>query len=144
LVGYCDEILDATFLGNSDTHLAVASNSPDIKLYRLKDMHCVLLKGHTDLVLSLATSKKSPNLLASTAKVCIFNVALMWLNLNIILSDRRITRSSFGSWMKRAEWCLVLLLASVTLRLSELSLLASHLPNGCTLVHRIIASRLGK
>jgi len=69
LVGYCDEILDAVYLGKSDSHLAVASNSPDIKLYRLKDMHCVLLKGHTDLVLALATSHTDRNLLASTAKV---------------------------------------------------------------------------
>jgi U3 small nucleolar RNA-associated protein 13 len=56
-------------MGQSDTHLAVASNSPDIKLYRLKDMHCVLLKGHTDLVLSVATCHSQRNLLASSAKV---------------------------------------------------------------------------
>ncbi|XP_065342495.1 transducin beta-like protein 3 [Cloeon dipterum] len=68
LTGYCDEILDITFCGKDDTHLAVASNSPDIKLYRMKDMHCILLKGHTDIVLALCATPLQPNLLASSAK----------------------------------------------------------------------------
>ncbi|XP_059469900.1 transducin beta-like protein 3 [Neocloeon triangulifer] len=76
LIGYCDEILDIVYCGKGDTCLAVASNSPDIKLYRLKDMHCLLLKGHTDLVLALSASPSQPNLLASSAKD---NTVKLWL-----------------------------------------------------------------
>ncbi|KAF4516821.1 hypothetical protein B566_EDAN006215 [Ephemera danica] len=68
LAGFFDEILDVAFLGTEESHLAVASNSPDMKLFRIKDMHCQLLRGHTNHVLSLAVSKASPYLLSSAAK----------------------------------------------------------------------------
>jgi U3 small nucleolar RNA-associated protein 13 len=70
MVGFSDEVLDVVMLGTGDSHLAVATNSTDIKLYRLKDMSCQLLKGHTDLVLTLATTTSNPSLLLSGAKVC--------------------------------------------------------------------------
>ncbi|XP_012256209.2 transducin beta-like protein 3 [Athalia rosae] len=76
LVGYTDEILDIAYLGDQDTHLAVATNSPDIKLYELNTMNCQLLRGHTDLVLSLATTTINPNLLLSSAKD---NSVRLWL-----------------------------------------------------------------
>lgn len=68
-MGYSDEILDIVYFGAEDTHLAVATNSPDIKLYELKTMNCQLLSGHTDLVLSLATTPADFSLLLSSAKV---------------------------------------------------------------------------
>lgn len=67
-VGFSDEILDITFVGEDDSHLAVATNSNDIKLYHNTTMNCQLLKGHTDLVLSLNTSKTNPDLLLSSSK----------------------------------------------------------------------------
>jgi U3 small nucleolar RNA-associated protein 13 len=70
MVGFSDEVLDVVMLGAEDSHLAVATNSADIKLYRLKDMGCQLLLGHTDLVLTLATTTSNPSLLLSGAKVC--------------------------------------------------------------------------
>jgi U3 small nucleolar RNA-associated protein 13 len=70
MVGFSDEVLDVVMLGTEDSHLAVATNSADIKLYRLKDMGCQLLQGHTDLVLTLATTTSNPSLLLSGAKVC--------------------------------------------------------------------------
>jgi U3 small nucleolar RNA-associated protein 13 len=69
-VGFSDEVLDLALLGTGDSHLAVATNSMDIKLYSLKDMDCQLLRGHTDLVLALATTPSNTSLLLSGAKVC--------------------------------------------------------------------------
>ncbi|KAF5282474.1 hypothetical protein FQR65_LT14282 [Abscondita terminalis] len=67
-VGFSDEILDLALIGKDDSHLAVATNSADIKLYETSTMNCSLLKGHTDLVLSLASASADPNLLLSSAK----------------------------------------------------------------------------
>lgn len=67
-VGFSDEILDVCFIGKDDTHLAVAMNSPDIKLYENATMNCQLLHGHTDIVLALARSAANPSLLLSSSK----------------------------------------------------------------------------
>ncbi|KAK4874896.1 hypothetical protein RN001_014256 [Aquatica leii] len=67
-VGFSDEILDLAFMGKGDTHVAVATNSADIKLYESSTMNCTLLKGHTDLVLSVISSAAQPNFLLSSAK----------------------------------------------------------------------------
>ncbi|KAJ4446143.1 hypothetical protein ANN_12835 [Periplaneta americana] len=76
LVGFSDEVLDVLFLGAGGSHLAVATNSMDIKLYNVKDMGCQLLKGHTDLVLALAGTPSNPSLLLSGAKD---NSVRLWL-----------------------------------------------------------------
>lgn len=65
LIGFSDEILDLAFVGKKDRFLAVASNSPDIKLYDTTTMNCVILKGHSETVMSLAAHK---NLLLSSSK----------------------------------------------------------------------------
>lgn len=65
LIGFSDEILDLAVVGKKDRYLAVASNSPDIKLYDTTSMNCVILKGHTETVMSLAGHK---NLLLSSSK----------------------------------------------------------------------------
>lgn len=68
LVGYNDEILDMCFLGDNDRYLAVATNSKHFKLYdTLQNMDCKLISGHTDTVMSLASSQ---NLLISVGKDC--------------------------------------------------------------------------
>lgn len=76
-VGFSDEILDITFIGEGDSHLAVATNSSDIKLYDNTTMSCQLLKGHTDIVLALNTNKINPNLMLSSSKdnsVCLWKL----------------------------------------------------------------------
>lgn len=75
-VGFSDEILDVAYFGGSDTHLAVATNSSDIKVYETSTMNCQLLKGHSDIVLSLSTAKTNKNLLASSSKD---NSIRLWL-----------------------------------------------------------------
>lgn len=76
LVGYSDEILDVAYLGENSSYIAVATNSPDIKLYNILTMNCELLCGHTDIVLSLATARTNAYLLVSSAKD---NSICMWL-----------------------------------------------------------------
>lgn len=46
-VGYNDEILDMKFLGSSDHHVVVATNSNQVRLYNLTTMDCQLLAGHS-------------------------------------------------------------------------------------------------
>ncbi|XP_045464733.1 transducin beta-like protein 3 [Harmonia axyridis] len=67
-VGFTDEIFDIAFMGQNDSHLAIATNSCDIKLYDNTSMNCQLVKGHTDIVLSLSVPKTNPNLLLSSSK----------------------------------------------------------------------------
>ncbi|XP_075231380.1 transducin beta-like protein 3 [Lycorma delicatula] len=68
LVGFSDDILDIVFIGEKQSHMAVATNSPNIKLYRSSNMDCQLLKGHTDLVISLATTRSNTSLFVSGSK----------------------------------------------------------------------------
>lgn len=67
-VGYNDEILDVCFAGSDQTHLAVATNSSEWKLYNLDTMNCQLLEGHTDVVLSLEIND-SGDMLVTGSKV---------------------------------------------------------------------------
>ncbi len=68
MIGYLDEVLDVSFFGENDDHLVVASNSPDVHVFE-KNMSCTLLRGHTDFVISLSTSRAFPNLVVSGSKV---------------------------------------------------------------------------
>jgi U3 small nucleolar RNA-associated protein 13 len=60
IVGFNDEIIDATFLStaasSSHTHLALATNSNLIRLYSTTTFDVRLLSGHKDMVLSLDKS----------------------------------------------------------------------------------------
>ncbi|XP_036144241.1 transducin beta-like protein 3 isoform X3 [Monomorium pharaonis] len=76
LVGYSDEILDVAYLGDNDSHIALSTNSCDIKLYEIASMNCQLLCGHIDSVLALATTPANVNLLISSAKD---NSVRVWL-----------------------------------------------------------------
>lgn len=58
IVGYFDEILDLCFVGKNDRYLAMATNSNHIKLYDTTTMNCKILKGHTDIILSITSKKK--------------------------------------------------------------------------------------
>ncbi|KAG5652450.1 hypothetical protein H0H81_004994 [Sphagnurus paluster] len=64
LIGYNDEIVDATFLSpnfpspsvnptQDDSHLALATNSSLIRVYSTNSYDARLLEGHTDVVLAL-------------------------------------------------------------------------------------------
>ncbi|CAB1342388.1 unnamed protein product [Coregonus sp. 'balchen'] len=66
-VGYNDEVLDVKFLGKGDTHIVVATNSSQLKVFELATSSCQILYGHTDTVLSLDVFKKG-SLFVSCAK----------------------------------------------------------------------------
>ncbi|XP_053327496.1 transducin beta-like protein 3 [Spea bombifrons] len=65
--GYNDEVLDVKFLGPSDSHIVVATNSPQLKVFELATSDCQILYGHTETVLALDVFKKGL-LFASCAK----------------------------------------------------------------------------
>lgn len=67
-MGSNDEVLDIKLLGNEQTHMAVATNSPRIKIFELSTSNCYFLTGHTDIVLALAVFNTNPNLLVSSGK----------------------------------------------------------------------------
>lgn len=58
-VGYNDEVLDVKFLGPSDTHIVVATNSPQLKVFELATLNCQVLYGHSDTVLALDVFEKA-------------------------------------------------------------------------------------
>ncbi|KAG2455705.1 TBL3 protein, partial [Polypterus senegalus] len=52
-VGYSDEVLDVKFLGPSSSHIVVATNSPQLKVFELETSNCQILRGHTETVLAV-------------------------------------------------------------------------------------------
>ncbi|XP_055593493.1 transducin beta-like protein 3 [Uranotaenia lowii] len=54
--GFSDEILDLILFGKNDQYLGMATNSNDFKIYETATMNCKLIKGHTDIVLSLSAN----------------------------------------------------------------------------------------
>jgi U3 small nucleolar RNA-associated protein 13 len=64
IIGFNDEIIDATFLthpsssSSSHTHLALATNSAELRLYSTSSFDARLLSGHKDMILCL---DKSPD-----------------------------------------------------------------------------------
>ncbi|XP_041634368.1 transducin beta-like protein 3 [Cheilinus undulatus] len=66
-VGYSDEVLDVKFLGKDDSHIVVATNSCQLKVFELLTNSCQILYGHTDTILSLDVFRKD-SLFASCAK----------------------------------------------------------------------------
>jgi len=65
-VGYNDEILDVCFAGADENHLAVATNSSQLRIYNLTTMNCQLLEGHTDTVLSLEINNSGDTLVTGS------------------------------------------------------------------------------
>ena len=80
LIGFNDEITDVALLGSAQPseHVALATNSPLIRIYSTESFDARLLAGHRDIVLSLATSS-SGQMLASGAKD---NSARLWAQQN--------------------------------------------------------------
>ncbi|KAJ8251192.1 hypothetical protein GJAV_G00218310 [Gymnothorax javanicus] len=66
-VGYNDEVLDVKFLGKGDTHIVVATNSPQLKVFELASRSCQILYGHTETVLALDVFRKG-SMFASCSK----------------------------------------------------------------------------
>lgn len=67
LAGYNDQILDAIFVGAGESHLVVATNSIQLRIYNCENFSCHLIQGHTALVLSLARHPTQPEIFASSS-----------------------------------------------------------------------------
>ncbi|XP_068249989.1 transducin beta-like protein 3 [Palaemon carinicauda] len=77
LSGYNDQILDAVFVGTGETHLAVATNSPQIRIYKVNDFSVHLTRGHTANVYSLTRHPTKHDIFASSAhdsSICIWEL----------------------------------------------------------------------
>jgi U3 small nucleolar RNA-associated protein 13 len=65
--GYNDEIVDLKYL-NGGSHVVVATNSEDIRIYNIRDNSCEILVGHENTVICLDVSSKVQNWLVSGSK----------------------------------------------------------------------------
>ncbi|KTW30147.1 hypothetical protein T552_00625 [Pneumocystis carinii B80] len=74
IAGYHDEIIDCTYIGNDDSHIAIASNSPIISIINCVNLDFNFLNGHKDIVICLVASKNG-QWLASGSKD---NEARLW------------------------------------------------------------------
>ncbi|ORX94019.1 WD40 repeat-like protein [Basidiobolus meristosporus CBS 931.73] len=53
IVGYNEEVIDLAYLGEDESHLAVATNSEQIRVFNLEKFDCDILYGHSDIVLCM-------------------------------------------------------------------------------------------
>lgn len=67
LSGYNDQILDAVFAGTGETHLVIATNSPQIRIYNVNNFSVHLTQGHTANVYSLSCHPTKHEIFASSA-----------------------------------------------------------------------------
>jgi U3 small nucleolar RNA-associated protein 13 len=74
IVGYNDEIIDVAYIGEEESHLAVAANSEQIRIFNLKAFECDLVYGHSDIVICLDKNSDG-TLLVSGSKD---NTAKVW------------------------------------------------------------------
>eukprot|EP00842_Homolaphlyctis_polyrhiza_P003866 jgi/Hompol1/4480/HPOL_003675-RA len=56
IAGYNEEVLDLCLVGGHDTHLAVITNTEQIRVYDIETRNCDIVYGHSDTVLSVASS----------------------------------------------------------------------------------------
>ncbi|KAI8906880.1 WD40-repeat-containing domain protein [Gorgonomyces haynaldii] len=62
--GYNQEILDLQLVG--DHHLAVVTNSEQLRVYDLATLDCEIIYGHTDIVLAASASKDGKTLVSGS------------------------------------------------------------------------------
>ncbi|KAG5438598.1 hypothetical protein PCANB_002704 [Pneumocystis canis] len=72
--GYYDEIIDCVYLGNDDSHIAIASNSRVINVVNCLTLDSSFLEGHKDIVICLAVSKNGQWLVSGSKD----NEAKLW------------------------------------------------------------------
>ncbi|CAI5440584.1 unnamed protein product [Caenorhabditis angaria] len=68
LVGSHDEIYSCCIFGKNESHIAVASNTNEIRIYDSQTLDCQLVFGHTESVLGVVSPSWDTSLLASCSK----------------------------------------------------------------------------
>ncbi|KAJ2719525.1 U3 small nucleolar RNA-associated protein [Coemansia sp. Benny D115] len=74
IVGYNEEIIDMAFVGDEQKHLAVATNTEQLRVYNTEDLNCELAYGHKDIILCLSVHSGC-GIVATGSKD---NVAMIW------------------------------------------------------------------
>ena len=64
--------MDLCFAGDDEGHLAVATNSSQLRMYDLTSMNCQLLEGHTDIVLALEINNTGDTLVTGSKVLTVF------------------------------------------------------------------------
>uniref|UniRef100_A0A7I4Y708 Utp13 domain-containing protein n=1 Tax=Haemonchus contortus TaxID=6289 RepID=A0A7I4Y708_HAECO len=75
IVGFHDEVYSCCFVGKDESHLAVASNTKEIRLYDTATWDCQLVEGHSESVLHVTAAPFNRSLLASCSKD---NSVIVW------------------------------------------------------------------
>ncbi|KAJ1731385.1 U3 small nucleolar RNA-associated protein [Coemansia biformis] len=74
IVGYNEEIISMAYVGAAHTHIAVATNTEQLRIYSTGDLNCELAYGHKDIILAL-DAHASGAIIATGSKD---NTALIW------------------------------------------------------------------
>jgi U3 small nucleolar RNA-associated protein 13 len=74
IAGFNEEIIEASFLGNESSKLAVATNTEHIRIYELGSAFCEILYGHSDMIMSMNKSSDGKLLISGSKD----NSALIW------------------------------------------------------------------
>jgi U3 small nucleolar RNA-associated protein 13 len=56
IVGHNDEIIDLVYVGPTESHLAIATNTEQIRLFNIDSFDNNIIYGHKDIVICLAKS----------------------------------------------------------------------------------------
>nr|KAJ3414557.1 Transducin (beta)-like 3 [Polyrhizophydium stewartii] len=75
IAGYNEEVLDICFVDKDDRHLAVVTNTEQIRVYNVDTRDCEIIYGHSDTVLSIAASPDA-RLMVTGSKD---HTAIVWL-----------------------------------------------------------------
>ncbi|KAJ2802879.1 U3 small nucleolar RNA-associated protein 13, partial [Coemansia guatemalensis] len=85
IVGYNEEIIDMAYVGHAHTHLAVATNTEQLRIYDTGNLNCELAYGHKDIILALDVHTCGA-IIATGSKD---NTAIIWaVNMNAPPSQR--------------------------------------------------------
>ncbi|KAJ1963994.1 U3 small nucleolar RNA-associated protein, partial [Dipsacomyces acuminosporus] len=76
IVGYNEEVIDLAYVGNEQKHLAVATNTEQLRIYNTDNLNCDLAYGHKDIILCLDVHGSNSSVIATGSKD---NSALIWV-----------------------------------------------------------------
>ncbi|KAJ8330858.1 U3 small nucleolar RNA-associated protein 13 [Batrachochytrium dendrobatidis] len=74
IAGYNEEVLDICFVGETESHLAVVTNTEQIRIYDIEKRDCDIVFGHSDIVLCVVPFSNG-KLMASGSKD---HTAMLW------------------------------------------------------------------
>jgi U3 small nucleolar RNA-associated protein 13 len=90
IAGYNEEVLDLALLGN-DSHLAVITNTNQIRVYDLSNNDCDIVYGHEDIVMCVDSSFDKSQIITGSKD----HTAKVWdLNLNGPIGERVVLRDT--------------------------------------------------